>query len=115
MRLTNAGTFTGDIINDTTGIISVEGNTSAGMLLEGPVVGNVTNLGSISVTGDNSYGVRITAPVTGKVTMGGSVNVQGAARSPRPSTPTSTAPWSCKARPARPATATPRARPRWTP
>jgi hypothetical protein len=78
VRLTNAGTFTGDIINDTTGIISVEGNTSAGLLLEGPVVGNVTNLGSISVTGDNSYGVRITAPVTGKVTMGGSVNVQGA-------------------------------------
>jgi hypothetical protein len=77
IRLTNAGTFTGDILNDATGVISVEGNNSAGMLLEGPVVGNVTNLGSISVTGDNAYGLRITAPVTGKVTVGGAVNVQG--------------------------------------
>lgn len=77
VRLTNAGTFTGDIVNSATGIISIEGNNSAGMLLEGPVVGNVTNLGSISVTGDNAYGVRIAAPVTGKVTMGGAINVQG--------------------------------------
>jgi len=77
VRLTNAGTFTGDIINESAGVISVEGNNSAGILLEGPVVGNVTNLGSISVTGDNARGVRIAAPVTGKVTMGGSINVQG--------------------------------------
>ena len=77
VRLTNAGTFTGDIINDSAGTISIEGNNSAGMLLEGPVVGNVTNLGTISVVGDNAYGVRIAAPVTGKVTMGGTINVQG--------------------------------------
>ncbi|MCK5910251.1 MAG: autotransporter domain-containing protein [Caulobacter sp.] len=77
VRLTNAGTFTGDIVNDAAGVISVEGNNSAGMLLEGPVVGNVTNLGSISVIGDNARGVRIAAPVTGKVTLGGSITVQG--------------------------------------
>jgi len=77
VRVTNAGTFTGDIINESAGVISVEGNNSAGILIEGPVVGNVTNLGSISVTGDNARGVRIAAPVTGKVTLGGSVNVQG--------------------------------------
>lgn len=77
IRLTNAGTFTGDIVSDSAGVISVEGNNSAGILLEGPVVGNVTNLGSISVTGDNARGVRIAAPVTGKVTLGGSINVQG--------------------------------------
>lgn len=77
VRVTNAGTFTGDIINESAGVISVEGNNSAGILIEGPVVGNVTNLGSISVTGDNARGVRIAAPVTGKVTMGGSINVQG--------------------------------------
>ncbi|HJV44044.1 autotransporter outer membrane beta-barrel domain-containing protein [Caulobacter sp.] len=77
IRLTNAGTFTGDIVSDAAGVISVEGNNSAGVLLEGPIVGNVTNLGSISVTGDNAYGVRIAAPVTGKVTLGGSINVQG--------------------------------------
>lgn len=77
IRLTNAGTFTGDILNDATGVISIEGNNSAGMLLEGRVVGNVTNLGTISVTGDNAYGVRIAAPVTGNVKIGGAVNVQG--------------------------------------
>ncbi|MET3666663.1 hypothetical protein ABIC66_003290 [Caulobacter sp. 1776] len=77
VRLTNAGTFTGDIVNEAAGAISIEGNNSAGILLEGPVIGNVTNLGNISVTGDNAYGVRIAAPVTGKVTMGGAINVQG--------------------------------------
>lgn len=77
VRLTNAGVFTGDITNDATGIISIEGNNSAGMLLEGPIVGNVTNLGAISVIGDNAYGLRLAAPVTGKVTLGGQVNVQG--------------------------------------
>ncbi len=78
IQLTNAGTFTGDITNDATGTITIKGNNSAGILLQGPVVGNVTNLGTISVTGDNGYGVRIAAPVTGKVTLGGSVTVQGA-------------------------------------
>lgn len=77
VRLTNAGTFTGDIENASGGTISIEGNNSAGMLLEGPVVGNITNLGTISVVGDNAYGVRIAAPVTGKVTLGGTTAVQG--------------------------------------
>lgn len=77
VRLTSAGTFTGDILNEAGGAISVEGNNSAGILLEGPIVGNVTNLGSISVIGDNARGVRIAAPVTGKVTLGGTINVQG--------------------------------------
>ncbi len=77
VRLTNAGTFTGDVENASGGTITIEGNNSAGMLLEGPVVGNVTNLGAISVIGDNAYGVRIAAPVTGKVTLGGSTAVQG--------------------------------------
>jgi hypothetical protein len=78
IRLTNAGTFTGDITNSSGGVISVEGNNSAGMLLEGPVIGNVTNHGTVSVVGDNAYGVRVTGPVTGAVTLGGTVNVQGA-------------------------------------
>lgn len=78
IRLTNAGTFTGDIVNDATGAITIEGVNSAGILLEGPVVGNVTHLGAITVTGDNGYGVRVAAPVTGKVTLGGSTSVLGA-------------------------------------
>ncbi|WP_454718171.1 autotransporter outer membrane beta-barrel domain-containing protein [Caulobacter segnis] len=77
IRLTNAGTHTGNIENGAGGAITIEGNNSAGMLLEGPVIGNVTNLGTISIVGDNAYGVRIAAPVTGKVTMGGSITAQG--------------------------------------
>lgn len=77
VRLTNAGSFTGNIENASGGTITIEGNNSAGMLLEGPVVGNITNLGAISVVGDNAYGVRIAAPVTGKVTLGGTTAVQG--------------------------------------
>lgn len=77
IRLTNAGTFTGDISNASGGTISIEGNNSAGMLLEGPIVGNVSNFGTISVVGDNAYGVRVAAPVTGSVILGGTVNAQG--------------------------------------
>ncbi len=77
IRLTSAGTHTGNIENGVGGTITIEGNNSAGMLLEGPVIGNVTNLGTVSVVGDNAYGVRIAAPVTGKVTMGGSITAQG--------------------------------------
>lgn len=78
IQVTNAGTHTGDIVNDSAGTITIHGNNSAGMLIGGPVVGNLTNLGTISVTGDNGYGVRVTSPITGKVTLGGSVTVQGA-------------------------------------
>jgi hypothetical protein len=78
VRLTNAGTFTGDIINDTTGIDQRRGQQLGRHAAGRPGGRQRHHLGAISVTGDNSYGVRITAPVTGKVTMGGSVNVQGA-------------------------------------
>ncbi len=78
IRLTGAGAFTGDILNDSAGTISIEGNTSAGISLESQLIGNLTSAGSISVVGDNSFGVRIAAPVTGKVILGGSISTQGA-------------------------------------
>ena len=77
VRLTGPGVFTGDIIQSSTGAITVEGNNSAGISLESGLVGNLTTGGTISVTGDNAYGVHVAAPVTGKIQINGSTNVQG--------------------------------------
>lgn len=78
IRLVGPGALTGDIVNETAGTISIEGNTSAGVSLESQLTGNFTNNGSITVLGNNSAGVRIAAPVIGKVTSNGGVSVIGA-------------------------------------
>ncbi|MDB5457232.1 MAG: Autotransporter beta-domain protein [Caulobacter sp.] len=77
IRLTGPGAFTGPILNDTAGIISIEGNNSRGVSIESQLNGDLTNKGSIQVTGDNAAGVMVAAPVTGNVTIGGSVTVLG--------------------------------------
>jgi hypothetical protein len=99
-----AGVFTGNITNSTTGVITVLGNDSYGIMVGalptgqttlasdgtvqsstgGPadtltgMVGNLSVAGSIGVTGDNSYGVITTAPITGNVTIDGTVTATGA-------------------------------------
>ncbi|HRD26660.1 MAG TPA: autotransporter outer membrane beta-barrel domain-containing protein [Caulobacter sp.] len=77
IRVTGPGAVTGDILNDTSGSISVEGNNSWGISVESAVIGDVTNLGAISITGDNVYGMQITGPVTGNVTGRGVVAALG--------------------------------------
>lgn len=77
VRLVGPGVFTGDIINDATSTITIEGNNSAGVSLESGLVGNLTNKGAITVTGDNTFGVHVAGPVTGNIVQGGSVSVQG--------------------------------------
>lgn len=77
VRLTGAGAFTGDIVNETNGAITIEGNNSAGVSLESALVGNFTNNGSVTLLGDNGAGIRVAAPVTGKVTVNGGVSVIG--------------------------------------
>ena len=79
IRLVGPGVFTGDIVQSSTGTITIEGNTSAGISLETGLVGNLTTGGTINVVGDNSYGVHVaaTAPVTGKVAINGSTTVTG--------------------------------------
>lgn len=71
------GTFTGNIVNG--GTISIEGNSSAGIALDGALTGNLsTNSGSISVVGNDSAGIRA-GDVSGTVNLfGGSVTVRGA-------------------------------------
>ncbi len=76
----------GSIEQDAAGTIVVEGNNSAGILVEDYLTGNLINRGSITVTGDNSYGIRVrdavgpavSAAVNGNVIVNGATSVLGA-------------------------------------
>lgn len=61
---------------DQSGTISIEGNVSAGIRLDGALTGNLSTSGSISVIGDNSHGIVANA-VTGNVTVRGATSVVG--------------------------------------
>lgn len=65
----------GDITHS--GTISIEGNQSDGIRLDGPLTGNLATSGTIAVTGDNSHGVLVN-DVTGNVTLRGSTTAVGA-------------------------------------
>jgi uncharacterized protein with beta-barrel porin domain len=62
---------------DHSGTITIEGNQSAGIRLDGALTGNLSTSGTTSVIGDNSYGV-VANDVTGNVTLRGSTSVTGA-------------------------------------
>ena len=68
-------TFTGDVINS--GSISIEGNLSSGITLNGPLDGELNSSGGISVVGDNSYGIAINGGVTGDVIVSGGMTIRG--------------------------------------
>ncbi|MFC5374684.1 autotransporter domain-containing protein [Brevundimonas faecalis] len=77
VRIRGASPLTGNVLVESTGAIKVEGNNSAGLSVEAPLVGNLTNLGTISALGDNAYGIHVTGPVTGNVAVLGTVAAQG--------------------------------------
>jgi len=62
---------------DHSGTITIEGNQSAGIRLDGALTGNLSTSGTTSVIGDNSYGV-VANGVTGNVTLRGSTSAVGA-------------------------------------
>jgi len=76
VRVTGPGTFTGNILLENTGSILVQGNTSAGILVESDLADRIDTRGTISVVGDNSYGVRTVGNVQG-VRIGSGVSVLG--------------------------------------
>lgn len=59
------------------GTVSIEGNASAGVRIDGPLVGDLSTSGPTNVIGDNSYGV-IARDVTGNVTLRGATVATGA-------------------------------------
>jgi uncharacterized protein with beta-barrel porin domain len=62
---------------DHSGTISIEGNQSAGIRLDGALTGNLSTSGTTGVVGDNSYGV-VANDVTGNVTLRGATSAVGA-------------------------------------
>jgi hypothetical protein len=71
------GALTGNILLDTAGTITIEGNNSYGIRVMGPMTGNFISRGGISIIGDNARGIRLEAPVTGSVQLRGSISVLG--------------------------------------
>ncbi|MED5537865.1 MAG: autotransporter outer membrane beta-barrel domain-containing protein [Pseudomonadota bacterium] len=78
VRVTGASPFTGNVLVESSGSITVEGNNSYGLGVESAVNGKVQSLGTIRVVGDNTAGVRTTAPVSGNVDLAGSISATGA-------------------------------------
>jgi hypothetical protein len=76
IRVLPGGTFTGNVLNS--GTITVEGNQSAGIAIDGALAGNLTNKGKVGVLGNNSVGIR-TGAVNGNVVLdsGSAVAAQG--------------------------------------
>lgn len=76
-----SGTFTGDVTNAAGGVINIEGENSAGIRLDGRLVGNLISNGAIGVLGDNGVGVAINggaaAGVSGNVTVAGTMVLRG--------------------------------------
>lgn len=77
LLLSGAGTFTGSILNDIAGAITVEGNDSWGVRIDSALNGNFTNYGSINILGNNTYAIQMAGPVTGNVNIAGSVSAVG--------------------------------------
>jgi uncharacterized protein with beta-barrel porin domain len=70
-------TLTGDIVIGDSGYILVEGNDSAGVIVNPLLDGNYTSGGAMSVVGDNAVGVQLAGGVTGDVTITGSISTRG--------------------------------------
>lgn len=77
IRVTN-GTLTGNLDLEASSAIVVEGNSSAGILVESTLNGRLQSLGAVTVRGDNSYAIRTTGNVTGDVNTSGSIAARGA-------------------------------------
>lgn len=74
IRLAPGGTFTGNVANS--GTITIEGNDSAGIALDGRLAGSLTQSGTITVVGDRAVGVRA-GEVTGDVRVTGATAATG--------------------------------------
>jgi uncharacterized protein with beta-barrel porin domain len=74
----DTGGLVGDITNNA---ITIEGNNSAGIRIDGLLTGNLTSTGRVAVSGDNAHGFLIDgglgAGVDGDVAIGGVIVVNG--------------------------------------
>ena len=78
VRVVGPAPFTGNVLVESTGAITVEGANSYGLAVETGLNGKLQSLGTIRVTGDNTAGVRTTGPVSGNVELSGAISALGA-------------------------------------
>ena len=78
VRVVGPSPFTGNVLVEGTGTITVEGNNSYGLAVETGLNGKLQSLGTIRVTGDNTAGIRTTGPISGNVELSGSIAALGA-------------------------------------
>jgi len=76
VRVTGPDPFTGNVRNEASSAISVEGNDSAGISVETRLNGSLVNAGAISIVGDRTVGVSAQS-VAGDVQITGVVTAQG--------------------------------------
>ncbi len=74
IRLTGAGTFNGNVINDVGGYIGVGGKGSSGILLQSTLNGDLTNHGVLEAASADSFGILTTGRVHGNVFTGGAIS-----------------------------------------
>ena len=77
IHLVDGGIFTGNLEFAAGSSITVEGNESAGVLLESVLSGSLINDGSISVLGDSALGVGVYENITGNFLQSGSITATG--------------------------------------
>ncbi|HWW12084.1 MAG TPA: autotransporter outer membrane beta-barrel domain-containing protein, partial [Brevundimonas sp.] len=78
VRYAAGAPVTGDLLVNSGGSITVEGNNSYGISIESGLIGKFQNFGSIGVAGDNSVAVRTTGTITGAVNLLGNIAASGA-------------------------------------
>lgn len=77
VQVVGTSPFTGDL-NLGGGGITVKGNNSYGVSIEGPLIGSVINSAPLNITGDATIGIRSIAQITGGLTIDSTIAAQGA-------------------------------------
>ena len=77
VHLTGSSPLVGDMTFAVGSSVTVQGNNSFGIALDGPLQGDLAQNGTIAITGDNTTALSINGAVSGKVFIGGSVSATG--------------------------------------
>ena len=74
------GSVNGSITNSASGVITIKGDNSAGILLETGLTGSLISQGGITVQGTNAIGIHATQPGDHRrrnLTLAGTINAAG--------------------------------------
>ena len=77
LRISGPGVRTGNVLIESTGSITVDGNNSKGVSIESGLKGNFNSLGAVSIIGNNSTAIDVSGPVDGNVNVLGNVTARG--------------------------------------